>query len=62
LFNGLVVYVTWRFEIFHGAARAVLNVVGAVIAAALSYHFIERPFLRLKDKFHRSSLPAAASA
>jgi peptidoglycan/LPS O-acetylase OafA/YrhL len=62
LYNGLIVYVTWRFEIFHGAARVVFNVVGAVLAASFSYHFIERPFLRLKDKFHRTSLPAPASA
>jgi peptidoglycan/LPS O-acetylase OafA/YrhL len=58
LYNGLIVYLTWRFSFLHGFARVALNMIGAIAAASLSYHFIERPFLRLKNRFHHPSLPA----
>lgn len=61
LYNGLIVYFTSRLAFLHGFARVAVNIIGAILAAMLSYHFIERPFLRLKDKFHRPGLPARAS-
>jgi peptidoglycan/LPS O-acetylase OafA/YrhL len=62
LYNGLIVYFSGRFAFLHGFARVAVNIVGSILAAALSYHFIERPFLRLKEKFHRTGLSAPASA
>ncbi len=61
LYNSLIVYFTARFALFHGFARVAVNITGSILAAALSYHFIERPFLRLKDKFHHTELRVPAS-
>ena len=62
LFNSLIVYFAGRLPFLHGFARVAVNIIGSILAAMLSYHFIERPFLRLKEKFHRTGLPAPASA
>jgi peptidoglycan/LPS O-acetylase OafA/YrhL len=62
LYNGLIVYFTSRLVFLHGFMRVAVNVIGAILAAILSYHFIERPFLRLKERFHRDPLPARTGA
>jgi peptidoglycan/LPS O-acetylase OafA/YrhL len=62
LYNGLIVYCTGRLPFLHGFLRVAANIGGSILAATLSYHLIERPFLRLKEKFHRNVLPAPSSA
>ncbi|SOC58326.1 acyltransferase family protein [Ornithinimicrobium cerasi] len=32
--------------------RMAVGVVATLVVAALSYHFVEKPFLRMKDRFH----------
>jgi peptidoglycan/LPS O-acetylase OafA/YrhL len=39
-----------------------LNIVAAVVMAALSYHFVELPFLRLKDRPARRAAAAGLQA
>ena len=61
LFNRLVVYFVGRLSFLHGFARVAIIMIGAILAATLSYYFIEKPFLRMKDKFHRTARPVPAS-
>ena len=42
--------------------KAVFAVVGSNVVAALSYRFIEKPFLRLKKRFEAASTQAGRSA
>ena len=60
LFNPLVVYFVGRISGLHGFGRAAVGMIAAVLAAICSYYFIERPFLRMKDRFHRAPLPEKA--
>ena len=61
LFNSLVVYFVGRLSFLHGFARVAIIMIGAILAATLSYYFVEKPFLRMKDKFHRTARPVPAS-
>jgi peptidoglycan/LPS O-acetylase OafA/YrhL len=54
LFNPLVVYFVGRISGLHGFARVAITLMGAIVAAILSYYLIERPFLRIKDRSHRA--------
>jgi peptidoglycan/LPS O-acetylase OafA/YrhL len=59
LFNSLVVYFVAKITFLHGAWQGAVGMAGAILAATLSYYLVEKPFLRMKDKFHRAPLPAA---
>jgi peptidoglycan/LPS O-acetylase OafA/YrhL len=52
LFNPIMVYFVSRLHLRAGLAAA-SGLAGSILAAALSYHLVERPFLRLKDKAHQ---------
>jgi peptidoglycan/LPS O-acetylase OafA/YrhL len=60
LFNPLTVYLVGRISWLHGVARMLVSLVGAILAAILSYYLIERPFLRIKDRSHGASHPKPA--
>jgi peptidoglycan/LPS O-acetylase OafA/YrhL len=62
LFNGLVIYFTARLSFLHGFAQVAFTTIGCILAATLSYYFIEKPFLRMKDRFHHIVRPSPASA
>ena len=63
VFHQLFVYllqVPQTLEPGERLARAVLALAGTILAAALSYHALERPFLRLKDRYaHIKSTPVS---
>jgi peptidoglycan/LPS O-acetylase OafA/YrhL len=46
----------------HRDRRIFLNVGVSWAVAACSYELVEKPFLRLKDRFTRSKKPEAAQA
>ena len=65
----------WQFTLLvhlrmepHLQLKVILSVVLSVVIAAFSFHFVERPFLRLKDRFGPDAkpqggyVPAAGSA
>jgi peptidoglycan/LPS O-acetylase OafA/YrhL len=60
LFNPLVAYFVGRISGLHGFGRVAIGMSAAILAATLSYYFIERPFLRMKDRFHRAPRPGPA--
>ena len=62
LFNGLVIYFTAKLSFLHGFAQVAFTTIGCILAATLSYYFIEKPFLRMKDRFHHIVRPSPASA
>jgi peptidoglycan/LPS O-acetylase OafA/YrhL len=57
LYNPIVVYFVGRISFLTYSWRTAISVLVSILAATLSYYFIERPFLRLKDRFHRDSGP-----
>jgi peptidoglycan/LPS O-acetylase OafA/YrhL len=61
LFNPLVVYFVGRMPGLNGFTRVAIGLSGAILAATLSYYLIERPFLRMKDRFHRAPRPGPAT-
>jgi peptidoglycan/LPS O-acetylase OafA/YrhL len=61
LFNTLVVYLVEKAGL-QGVWKATASMAGAILAATLSYYLIEKPFLRMKDRFHRApQSPAPAT-
>ena len=62
LLNGLVAYFVERLSFAHDAVRVAITLIGAILAATLSYYLIEKPFLRMKDRFHHIARPSPASA
>lgn len=51
LFNPLAIYYVTAVPWIHGRVlRAAIAVVASLIAAVISYHFVESPFLRIKDR------------
>jgi peptidoglycan/LPS O-acetylase OafA/YrhL len=61
LFNPLVVYFLGKLSRLQGFWQVVITMLSAILAATMSYYFIERPFLRIKDRFHRTSPPRPAA-
>jgi peptidoglycan/LPS O-acetylase OafA/YrhL len=62
LFNGLVIYFTEKLPFHHGFERVAFTMAGCILTATLSYYFIEKPFLRMKDRSHHIARPSPASA
>jgi peptidoglycan/LPS O-acetylase OafA/YrhL len=63
LFNPLVVYFVEKVALLQGFERVAVSMLGAILAATLSYYFIEKPFLRLKEHSHGGlQQPAVKSA
>jgi peptidoglycan/LPS O-acetylase OafA/YrhL len=60
LYNVLVAYFVNKLP-FNGFTRMAMSMVGSILAATLSYYFIEKPFLRMKDRFHPAAKRAAAT-
>lgn len=46
---------------FHPYARWLLQVAASLVVAAISYRYLERPFLRLKDRFRENREPEMAT-
>jgi peptidoglycan/LPS O-acetylase OafA/YrhL len=47
-----------RIGVTHPAATFVPFLIATVAVATLSYQYLESPFLKLKDRFNRISVPA----
>ena len=60
LFNPLVIYLLSRIPLFRSGLPPILGMAGSILAASVSYHLIESPFLHLKARAHRPPSPAFA--
>ncbi|HTZ60822.1 MAG TPA: acyltransferase [Acidobacteriaceae bacterium] len=61
LYNVLVTYFVSKIPLLNGFARVATSMIASILAATLSYYFIEKPFLRMKDRFHGAARPAPAT-
>ena len=51
LYHRPLIWLVERFLVGHGMAMRVLELVLPVAVSYVSYRFLERPFLRLKDRY-----------
>ena len=63
LFNPLVIYFVTAIPWIHSVVlRVAVAVPGSLLCAAISYHFIETPFLRIKARAHARQLERVEAA
>ncbi len=56
LFNPLVAYLVFKLHIGSGVGQTTLVMAVAILVAVVSYHMVEVPFLRLKNRAHKDHL------
>ena len=62
LYHRPLSFLVERFLVGHGIAVRLLEVVLPTAASYVSYRFLERPFLRLKDRYAADRVSGAALA